>query len=426
MKINYSYLRKNKGRKYQEQAEKTIYKNKLKVETYYDATILPLKKFHGDTLQFGRGGVVDNKGEYVSSSGLATDSVYGDYDFEKPIISNERVVYLGYFNPHWGHFLTDSTTRLWYYLNEDSSIDKYVFFTKEGKKPEIRGNIKKVLQLFGILDKIEIINTPTCYKSVIVPEMGYCRGGWYSDEYKRVFEKIKDNVISTKQYRENEKKYEKVFFSRSQLKPVLELGLEMLDDFFLQNGFYIIYPEKEELENMIYLLDNAKVVATMCGTCQHNILFGNDKTELIIIERRVFWDQNLLDICKIKDANVTFIDANLPIYTVGFRGPHIIYFTEQMNCFCLDKKLLKPCEKYCSKSFLKKLLKKYLSEYKKMYHRCWCMYTWYERDMGLLTEAYNDSFNYIGAYLSGEKALYFIDLFSLRYWKIIIKNILKR
>ena len=123
-----------------------------------NATILPLRK--DPSLQFGRGGVVDCNGSYVDMSAIPL-RVQHSYPFENAPFRDEKVVYCGYLINHWGHFLIEAVTRLWYFLENDTTIDKYVFFIEENADREITGNYLEFLKLLKIWDKLEIINTPT-------------------------------------------------------------------------------------------------------------------------------------------------------------------------------------------------------------------------------------------------------------------------
>ena len=143
----------------------------------------------GDNVLFGRGGVVDEDGKYVELSGIPT-RIWGSYAFPKADYRDEKVVYCGYLVNHWGHFLVEAVTRLWYVLENDATIDKYVFFLKENEQRELKGNYREFLRLLGILDKIEIIDQPTTYREVIVPEIAFRCMEFYSPGFLAIFDAI--------------------------------------------------------------------------------------------------------------------------------------------------------------------------------------------------------------------------------------------
>ena len=44
-----------------------------------------------------------------------------------PVYKDEKVVYCGYLVNHWGHFLIEAVTRLWYFMERDATIDVYPY-----------------------------------------------------------------------------------------------------------------------------------------------------------------------------------------------------------------------------------------------------------------------------------------------------------
>lgn len=82
--INYKYLREKKAKHlytwYQKEFEN---KKNLDSFIYYKATILPLRKIKGDSLLFGRGGVVDENNNYVKESAI-NNRIQDAYEFSCP------------------------------------------------------------------------------------------------------------------------------------------------------------------------------------------------------------------------------------------------------------------------------------------------------------------------------------------------------
>lgn len=193
--IDYSYLRPQKADALRKWHESNFHKrDKLENTSYANAVILPIRKVPGDVLQFGRGGVIAD-GAYIGSSGIE-NRIYGSYAYNNAEKSDERVVYCGYWVKQWGHFLVEGVARLWYALENDSSIDKYVFVSEENGPTEMYGNYLEFIKLLGIAEKVEIINKPIQYRNVIVPELGYSRKYYYGEQYKRIFDAIAENAMS--------------------------------------------------------------------------------------------------------------------------------------------------------------------------------------------------------------------------------------
>lgn len=114
--INYSYLRPKKAEWLKKMYNTPMpLKETLSVWHGENATVLPLREIPDEGLLFGRGGVLDQNGEYVPLSGFETRIWHG-YPHDAPVYKDEKVVYCGYLVNHWGHFLVEAVNRLWYVL----------------------------------------------------------------------------------------------------------------------------------------------------------------------------------------------------------------------------------------------------------------------------------------------------------------------
>lgn len=337
-------------------------KKSLIVETYQKAVILPLKRYPEDQLWLGRGGVVEQSGKYVQLSCIE-ERLDGKYDYDNPQYRNESVVYCGYFNQRWGHFLIEVIARLWFFLKYDNLSYKYVYFVANAESVILDGNYKEFFRLLGILDRIEIINEPVQYREVIVPQVSYNRMYYYSDDYKNILSTVINNAMLECR---GQRLYDKVFFSRSRWGKA-EYGLDMLDDFFDKNGFKVVCPETLTLTQMIFILQKADTVAAVSGSTAHNILFGKDGQEFIIMERCAInnWDQT--NINRIKQLNVTYIDANLAFFPVSYgSGPFFLYCSKFLKSYAIEKKWDLPEQKFMSETYVKNNLKMYEGHYDKM------------------------------------------------------------
>lgn len=423
--INYKYLRTKKAEHLREWYEEGFEEKKdLNAFEYCNATILPLRKFNGDSLLFGRGGVVDEELNYIDESAINNRIQYS-YEFNDPDKQDSKVVYCGYLVNQWGHFLVEAVARLWFFVeNDDDSIDKYVFFADYGKERILSGNYKEFLELLGVYNKIEIISHPTTYSCVIVPELAYKWRSYYSEYYKKIFDQIAAN-IKQQDYWET---FEKIYLTRSSLKNISkkEIGLDMLDDYFKKNNYKIISPEKISLSYLIYLIRNAKVCASLSGSLPHNMLFAGDGQKLIIIERNVLNNEIQVDINRIKNLSVTYVDANIGIYPINLGyGPFIMTYHGRLKEFSNDYKYTEPSKKYLTKKFLNDSFKQYMKEYHRVYAYQWFMEDWEFKYVDYIKEAYDESVKYYGDYIYCRKPFRFSQLIE---WNNIIKflKVMKR
>ena len=422
LSIDYRYLRPKKA-----EALKAWYDAPVEVRENPEiwqgsnATVLPLRR--DDQLLFGRGGVVDSDGNYVDLSAIPGRVQYA-YPFENAEYRDETVVYCGYLVNHWGHFLIEGVTRLWYFLENDRRVDKYVFFLDEHEEREIKGNYREFLELLKIWDRLEIINRPTTYREVIVPELGIHMRAAYTPKLVKVFDAAADSVVPDPGWETPEK----IYFSRSQFQKGLpfESGYDTLDNFFAKNGYTILYPEKVPLSRMIHYIRNSKVVASLSGSLPHNMLFANQGQRVEIVERLVISDDNQTDVNRMRQLQVTYIDASIPIYPVDFVGPLIMGYTDCLKRFAEDKGYAPPDGQYLTEKHDRRCFVKYMKAYVDLYNCNWFMADWYAPFAESLYEGFRAGQAHFGAYLNRKKPYRWYHYFEFHYWKQFVKRLLNK
>ena len=400
MRTNYDYLRPEKAKLLKQIYDYPLEKREeLRYLKLPRATILPLRNIPEDGYLFGRGGVIDENGKYVKLSGIER-RVSGAYDFHHCDHREKTVVYCGYLINHWGHFLIEAVSRLWYFLQNDPEVDSYVFFIEENVDRKVTGNYVEFLELLGVWDKVEIINSPTKYDRVIIPEMGYYRrpvlgekwDAWYSPLYLSVFRTVVQNTLKTSAEECNEHISKKVFLSRSRLKKAKhrEFYLDSLDEFFSANGYTVIYPEAMSLGEMILLLQNAEIVASTSGSLPHNVLFCKPGTEVVLAERLPINNEIQTDINEMMDLKVTYVDVCFSIYPTQLEGPIIYGYTKCLDHFADDSNMVK-CNKNREINHLRAIFAQYMRVYRRWYGLKWFSAEMFRPYYGALREAYEES-----------------------------------
>lgn len=419
MNVHFDFVRPYKAEAVKLWYDRTfIKKDHLDAQTYSHATILPLKTQATDNLLFGRGGVIDSDRHYIEESGIP-GRLFGSYEPVEPEYKDERVVYCGYLVPHWGHFLVEAVTRLWYYLKQDLSVDKYVFFIEDNAHRAITGNYKEFLELLGIWDKVDIISAPKKYREVIVPERGFKMGQYWSDEFKQIYDVVAGAALSKTSGDSVDKK---IFLSRSQLKAFRnkEFNMDMLDEFFSKNGYQVVFPEQKTLSDLIRMIRNAETVATLSGSIQHNMLFAKDHAKQIVLEKTAVTVDFVCDINRIKGFDTTYIDANICVYPVSIGyGPYIMCYSGMLQKFAETNGYMPADPRYESPKRMKQILRRYLTEYQNAYQKKWYMEEWEAKQFALtIWEAVNEGYAYFEPYLSGRE--------SLSVWNFLNAHLLKR
>jgi hypothetical protein len=199
----------------------------------------------------------------------------------------------------------------------------------------------------------------------------------------------------------------------------------MLDNFFSKNGYQILYPERISLSRMIHYIRNAKVITALQGSVCHNVLFAENGQTIEIVDRQVISDDNQVDINRMRGLQVTYIDANIPIYTIDCTGPYIMGFTEQLQRFMADHGYTAPDAKFTTPKYYKKCFVQYMKSYQDIFRYNWFMHDWYYEFTESLYEGYRDGHVYFGEYLDGSKPFFWHHYFEFHYFKQFIKRILR-
>ena len=397
-------------------------KTSLEVLHLENATVLPLRKVPGDDLLFGRGGVADALGNYVPLSGIETRIGLG-YPFEDPAYREERVVYCGYLVNHWGHFLVEAVTRLWYALENDATVDKYVFFVNENEQRTVKGNYREFFTLLGIYDKLELVSTPTSFREVIVPEIAFRCMEFYSPKYLEIFDRIAQRITVDPGWM----RPDKLYFTRSQfaMGNALEFGLDALDSFFRNNGYLVLAPESVSLSQMIYYIRGASRIATISGSAQHNMLFARSGQVLTIMERLVINCDYQVSINRMRQLDVTPIDANFHLYTIDTAGPYFVGYNHILERYVQDHHLNPPDACYTTAAYRDKCFKQYMASYQDNYRYRWHMESWYPEIADSLYEAYEDNYPCFKEYLDGNKPFLREHYTQWHYFKQWVKRLLR-
>lgn len=314
------------------------------------------------------GGVLNRNKKYIEESGIISygRDVYkknktpiiafgGSYNVKSVKVVDEKVVYGGLITNHWGHFLIDFSTRLWYMLECNENL-KIAFVVKEGQKIQLIPSIKRFLQLLDINEeRILFINTPTKFSSIIVPQCSYVTNGYYTDQFLKVF----DTVVSRIKEK-NQEKNAKIYFTRSgwYKSKGSEVGEDLLVDLFKKNGFKIVSPENCTLDEQISLIRSSDVVAGIEGTIPHNMLFSKKGQKIIIVNKTYNFNSMQKDINIMRDLTVDYIDAYVSIFPVPMGdGPFAIVYSEELERYIKDNEMFPPNEIYTDLGYRGKMLK---------------------------------------------------------------------
>jgi len=291
-----------------------------------------------------KGGVIDEKQNYIPLSGLYRDPLHINKNFrytlnegykvqeQKIEHSSEKIIYCGIFQKQWGHFLLESTVRLWFYYK--NPIHKIAFTTIDGNKPS-----KQFSEAFKLLkipdDKIIFIDKPTQFEEVIIPEVSFVLSNYAHKNFLTPFEKMSENVKPNT--------FKKIYISRTRFDQNKNIiGEETFEKTFKENGFKIIYPEKLSVKEQISYIKGADYIAGFISSGLHNSIFAKPGTNLIILEKFNLMNCSQCIINIIKKLKAVHIGVYYTFLPVSWsEGPFLVGITENFIEYLKTEKFYK-------------------------------------------------------------------------------------
>ncbi|MCA8869642.1 MAG: glycosyltransferase family 61 protein [Rhodobacteraceae bacterium] len=198
---------------------------------------------------------------------------------------NGRYMFAGLLFGHFGHFLVESTARLWAYQRLEKEIDGIVFIPKVQRQTEHVLNVyKPFLKMLDI--EAEVINQPepAQFDEVLVPQQGFGMFGMIEGlpEY-RAFMRARMGVHIA------DDRARKLYVSRSQL-PQQRGGLvaeELIEQHLEAEGYEVIHPQKMKFADQLAAYKSADFIISADGSPLHMAaLVAKPTAKIAVIARR--------------------------------------------------------------------------------------------------------------------------------------------
>ena len=338
--------------KLREVCYKSHYSNKqLGYRVIKDGYVLISRKW--DEAFHLEGGVVDSNMCYIPETGY-TDTGGCSYEFDLSNVENgNNCIFLGTIHPVYGHAITDALKKLWFLntelgrkLIQDPSVDLVYITSCNDDMPQWH---LRVFELAGVdVSRIKHIRHTTKYKEIIIPDNSLFKENGmllYSNEYREIIEKIKDNVRSTT-YFESVPSYN-LYYTRTTLKDASkrEIGEKSIEKLFKKRGFQVFSPETLPLEEQISLLMKCNKFAATEGSCSHASVFCDSSAEVIILRKvnNVNWYSPMIS--DFVGHKTVFVDVNHSVMAnkkAPVVGPFYLYVTKELSRYLGQKSFIVP------------------------------------------------------------------------------------
>ncbi|MDE4134921.1 glycosyltransferase 61 family protein [Phaeobacter sp. QD34_3] len=213
---------------------------------------------------------------------------------------------------HFGHFLVESSSRLWALAHLDQPVDGILFIPKRPSVgDETHGYQHEFIDLFAPGLPIRVVAEPSRVEELVVPGQGFGLG-----QITQGTRKFRNAVHSRFARDVKPEGPEKIYISRSKLglgKGGL-LGEEQMEERLHAEGYEIFHPQDHSLSEQLARYKAAKQVIAADGSAIHlYAMVGRPDQKVAIVLRRRSGAHNLLA------ANVAHFCKCTPLVIGGLR-----------------------------------------------------------------------------------------------------------
>lgn len=206
-------------------------------------------------------------------------------DVEKDKLPKISGAYFGgtIFDQHYGHFLTETTSRLWPLIYKECILpgtEEYPWVFRQTSF-FIQAPKLKFLENRSLADVCDIPfdiltpKTPVIIGSAIVPEQANINSLFAHPKFRSVCQKI--GYANTTTSNVSAWTGKKVYFSRRGLPYGLRqvIGERVLEKKLRNIGFTIVHPENLEVSEQRSIFDNAQIIVGTLGSAFHTLLLSS-------------------------------------------------------------------------------------------------------------------------------------------------------
>lgn len=414
--INTTYIRPSKAECFF--SEWSNYEDRsgnIEINTLYDISVQAMGQMPGVTPRQGR--FIDDCDFYIDCTTAC------------PVIRHieGRVLYGGYMRKSWGHFLMNSTARLWpIFRNTAVIFDKIIFFAEDDtfkSVNDLHPNIKEFLSIIGIVDKVEILPQSTYFfEKFIIGDISFEIGKYYSDEFLLPFKFARETVLSNIINNPCRSRNKGIILLRSNWNnnKDIQINLREVESLFISAGYLPLSPEGLTLKELICLMNDSDKIVSFAGSTAHNILFCENKN-LIILERCAANNLYQEGILKLMKNPTVLVDCFFQPLLVSSTDNLTIYgATDEMKRFAEDYGIRIPDFRLTSRQeFLR-----YFKVYRRHYGHGPGINEWEYSQASAIFEAYFASRRRYGRYIDRRSPLMWSDFLSPRVIYRFLKDFL--
>jgi len=210
-------------------------------------------------------------------------------------LDHRLFIYMGPLFGHFGHFLTESISRLWYTV--ENKDDYYLLFHGEKRLLDL-AHIKSFFGLLGVnSNRLVIHDVPTRLANVVIPYASISNRAEIFFAHKKSPELVASNHFGDRRINPSS---QPLYLSRIQLNSGKSkyLGEGKLLNYLEKKNVRIVSPQTLSLSEQIELFNRHETIIGAQGSAFHNVLFSLDPKILLYLCSSVGSNYFMIDAIK--------------------------------------------------------------------------------------------------------------------------------
>ncbi len=281
--------------------------------TYYDAITLPasVDPMQPSSLHGFFGGVLDKDGRFIEESRhfrrgvipiVYPPELTSQENQERKYISG-RTLYAGPWFNHFGHFLLESTARLWPFFEDDFD---HIVYQLPGGQLTMTSYQRDFLDVCDIPAKVLITDQRCRFEALTIPQPSFDLDLSADRKFCRLFDALRNSTASEDKDSDSPTK---LYISRKNADLGVVVGEEIIEQAFVNAGFQSVSTELISMEERIRLFRSARCIAGVQGSNLHNLLLAQPGTQVLTIirDKDALLTFRLID--KVRGVNNTYIQG---------------------------------------------------------------------------------------------------------------------
>lgn len=246
----------------------------LTAESLERAIVCPIQKVRMEE-HIQHLGVFTENGDLVTST--IDDRHHGTHLYRSADLSiypsivdapEPEAIYAGVFFHHYGHFLLESLSRLWYAKAHPELPIIWIGVDSWPSPPTLRSWQRDILDLLKIKNPVRVLTQPERFELLRVPDAGYKYADFCHPQQAR-FLAVYDEVQQING--------RKIWFSRKNFgNGVGIINAGIIEKKLMDAGWTIVSPEKLPIKEQLRIFAEAEEVAGEEGSAFHSILLLRD------------------------------------------------------------------------------------------------------------------------------------------------------